>query len=142
MNLKAIGAMRDSEKARLKLPRKATRRFVSRQPFAGKNPFSLKSFLFAWQKNIHIRLECIRQNKQFSVRHTAKLCLNFRERCTTQIPSLDRTTCGKHFLCQSLLIAQFSDLWSDNILWFGHAPKMELDTKTSGGLNCADFGAT
>jgi hypothetical protein len=40
------------------------------------------------------------------------------------------------------MITQFSDLRPDNILWFSHAPKMELDTKTIPSLNCTNFGAT
>jgi hypothetical protein len=134
MNQKAIGPVRDSEETRLKLLRKmkANRR----------QSFLPRIFLFGRHKKVDIHFECVCQNKQFGVRHTAKLRFDFRERCTAQIPSLNRTTGGKHFLCQSLLIAQFSDLRSDYILWFGHAPKMELDTKTIPSLNCANFGAT
>jgi hypothetical protein len=134
MNQKAIGPVRDSEKARLKLPRRMKAK--KRQSFLSRR------FLFGRQKHIDICFERICQNEQFGVRYTAKLRLNFRQCCAAQVPPLNRTARGKHFLCQSLLIAQFSDLRSDNILWFGHAPKMELDTKTIPSLNCTNFGAT
>jgi hypothetical protein len=94
------------------------------------------------QKQVHFRLKRLGQNDQLSVRDTAKLCLNLRECGPAQIPSKKRTACGKHFLRQSLLITQLSDLRADNVLWFGHAPETELDTKTDGGLNCTVFGAT
>jgi len=53
----------------------------------------------------------------------------------------NRAAGGKHFLRHALLVAQFSDLRADDVLRFGHAPKMELDTKTSGELNCSIIGA-
>lgn len=106
-----------------------------------REPLTKRSF-FGRQQRTDIRLERICQNDQFSIGYTAKLRLNFRERRAAQVPPLNRTTRGKHFLCQSLLIAQFSDLRSNNILWFGHAPKMELDTKTGRVLDCTNFGAT
>jgi hypothetical protein len=40
------------------------------------------------------------------------------------------------------LVTQFPNLRADNVLRFGHAPKMELDTKMNRRLNCTDFGAT
>jgi hypothetical protein len=131
MNRKANAPVR-GQKPRLKLSchTKTMRELLTRRSFFGR------------QQRADIHLERVGQNDQFSVRHATKLRLNFRECCAAQIPSQNRTAGRKHFLCQSLLITQFSDLWSDNILWLGHAPKMELDTKTTPLLNCTDFGAT
>lgn len=131
MNWKANGPVR-GRKSRRKLScnTKIMRELLSRRSFFGR------------QQRTDIHLERICQNNQFSIGYAAKLRLNFRECCAAQVPPLNRATCGKHFLCQSLLIAQFSDLRSNNILWFVHAPKMELDTKTIPSLNCTNFGAT
>jgi hypothetical protein len=98
--------------------------------------------LFDRKKRADIHLDRICQNHQFGICHAAKLRLNFRERGAAQIPSLNRAARGKHFLRQFLLIAQLSDLRPDNVLRFGHAPKTELDPKTTRGLNCTNFGAT
>lgn len=97
---------------------------------------------FLRQKQVHVCFERLGQNDQFGVRDAAKLCFNFRERGSAQIPSEKRAAGGKHFLRQLLLVTQFPNLRADNVLRFGHAPKMELDTKMSRRLNCTDFGAT
>ena len=97
---------------------------------------------FFRQKEVHVHFKRLGQNDQFGVRDATELRFNFGESGAAQIPSKKRTTSGKHFLRQSLLIAQFSDLRANNVLWFSHAPEMELDTKTDDGLNCANFGAT
>lgn len=93
------------------------------------------------QEGVHFHLESLCQNDQLGICHAAKLRFNLRERGTAQIPSLNRTASGEHFLRQSLLIAQLSDLRANDVLRFGHAPKTELDTKTGEELNCTNFGA-
>ncbi len=88
-----------------------------------------------------LHLECLCQNHQFGIRDTAQLRFNFGERAATQIPTEKRATGGKHSLRHLLLITQLANLRADNVLRFGHAPKMELDTTWRRGLNCSVFGA-
>jgi len=97
---------------------------------------------FGRQNCADFHLERLRQNDQFGIRDAAKLRFYLGKRSTAQIPAEDRTAGGEHFLRQPLLVAQLPDLRPDNVLWFGHAPKTELDTKTSGELNCSIIGAT
>lgn len=99
------------------------------------------SFL-GWKKRANINFERSCQNDQFGIGYAAQLRFDFRERSAAQIPALNRTTRGKHFLREFLLITQLSDLRADYVLRFCHAPKTELDTKTASELNCTDFGAT
>src|SRR5882672_4802875 len=98
--------------------------------------------LLGRQERVDFHFESLCENDQFSVRDAAKLRLDFRKRATAQVPSENRTAGGKHFLRHVLLVAQFSDLRPDNVLRFSHAPKTELDTRTTSKLNCSNFGAT
>jgi len=86
------------------------------------------------------------QHHKFKVRDASQLCLNFRQGCAAQFQPQDGAAGGEHFLCQSPLVSQFSDLRADNVLrTFSlscHAPKMELDSIESGALDCSSFGAT
>lgn len=93
------------------------------------------------QQRRRFHLERLGQNHQFAIRDTTKLRFNFRERPATQIPAKNRAAGGKHSLRHLLLIAQLADLRTDDVLRFGHAPKMELDTTWDVRLNCSVFGA-
>jgi hypothetical protein len=103
---------------------------------------SMRTAFLNWKEGVHIHFQRFRQNDQFGICDAAKSRFNFRECASTQIPSENRAAGSKHLLRQFLLITQFSDLRSDNILRFGHAPKTELDTKAAGGWNCSVIGAT
>ncbi len=96
------------------------------------------------QERVNFHFESLCQNDQFGVRDAAKLRLDFGERATAQIPSENRTAGGKHFLRHVLLVTQLSDLRADDVLRFSfsHAPKTELDSRTTSKLNCSNFGAT
>lgn len=87
-------------------------------------------------------LQSFGQHYQFGIGHTTKLRLNFRESCTAQFQAQNRALCRKHFLRQPLLIAQFSNLRPNDILWSGHAPQLELDRKMILEWNCSGFGAS
>ncbi len=93
------------------------------------------------QKGCCFHLERLGQNHQFGIRDATKLRFNFRERAATQIPTENRTAGGEHRLRHFLLITQLSDLRANNVLWFSHAPKMELDTTLAEELNCSVIGA-
>ena len=93
------------------------------------------------QQSRRVHFECLCQNHQFDIRDATQLRFYFRERAAAQIPAKNRTAGGKHSLRQLLLITQFANLRADNVLRFCHAPKMELDTTRTPGLNCSVFGA-
>jgi hypothetical protein len=94
--------------------------------------------------NVHP--ERFRQKHQLRIGNATQLGLNLGKCGAAQFQSQDGATGGVHFLRQSSLVSQFSDLRANNILRtfssFCHAPEMELDTRESGALNCSVIGAT
>lgn len=104
-------------------------------PLAGAWPFNRK-------KRCRIYFQGFRQDHQFGVSHATQLRFNLREGRPAQFQAQDRASGGEHFLCQSPLVAQFSDLRADNIFIFRHAPETELDNNQRRTLDCSVIGAT
>jgi len=99
-------------------------------------------FVWGRQQRCRFHFERLCQDNQFGISYATKLRFNFREGAAAQLQSKHRTARRKQFLRQSLLVTQFPDLRTDNVLRFGHAPIMELYLILLRGLNCSVYGAT
>jgi hypothetical protein len=102
--------------------------------------------LFGWKECGCVHFQSFRQGYEFHVGDTAQLGFNFREGGAAQFQSKHGTPSREHLLRHLILIAQFSDLRTNQIfrlplLSSYHAPKMELDAITKRLPNCSNIRA-
>lgn len=97
------------------------------QVVAGFDPAGLLS-LAAWIQVLDLHLQYLGQHPQFHIRNTPHLSFNLRQRGPGQFESRYGAFGGEYLLRHPLLVAEFPDLRSDDVLLVRcHAPVSELD---------------
>ena len=97
--------------------------------------------IFLRHQIIKLYMQGASQNQQLRIRHTPQLGLNFRQCGPADVPTESSAPGGQHLLCEFLLVPDFTNLWTNDILFLRHAPILELDCTEFCGVIGSNIGA-